>query len=1682
MKKIIILASIFLIFISGDAYATVDYNEIQKTLNCQGQQIYNQTNKPQLSDKVNESEYIDPITGALTLKNTDLSLPGKDGLNLDVSRIYKTTDAQFGSSRFKVLESKSEGSPSAQEGWYVEVRIYDTSTGAYLTPMYLGVWDDWGDAFDVYSTYVDFTYGNYEYYPEILDGTISTSQLTHGEFTYNAVEKFNYSQTRYDLGVGWSFGFPSLQKNQEWEDSYILFHDGNGNTYHVVFTSDNTDSNLENYKCKDVMFEHDSGTFSYNGVSSAYKFTDAEKKTTYFANNGAVIGIKDRIENQIRFKYINRSIDGKSYPFITQITDSVGRTIDFAYNTVKNNGTYDHDEIVLTVHDPSNTTSMQIIYRKGRDQITYYTNEIEKEQFYRSYLYGATDPNNQTTYYDEYLNGNSNYIKFNYNHDDITDPYYGWMGVKLLQRITYPHMRTCYTYNDKTTRDLGDYGISNAYRVTHRRDSQLRLVNDNWDYTLASNYQDYEYHNEPDLENGYYQNEDLYNQMTNEYVFTDGSKVRTTSNEDKQIIQRETVAQNNEKEATKNLEFDTTFTFNPTKTEISKYDSNGTLVRQLYVGTTYNDWGGVASVTMPLTATQYNDTSIKQKYTTSYQYDSTFRFISQKQWYQNDSTLVTESYTYDTLGRVLTYTNPKSEVMTYTYTTDSEGDKIQVTKQLENSKLAKKLTVYGVSTAKAYPTQIKNYYTNDQGVYTETTQTNTYDMLLGLVASQSDNSGRTTSYTYDNLGRPTLIQKHNFTNIDNQIYSSKQDIIYSDDINLMGSNAVDQNATLASRKVYSKETYTNNGTASTYNETNSYYDAYGNLRLEEAKDSAQGTMKVRTQFLNDNMMRVVKHLDGADNAVNYSYDGWGRLNEVVDALGNLERSDYDIINNKVTNYFVAQANVINFRTNPDNSYKENLLEEYSDQWDRPVIRKAYPNWPTTTGAIQESYTYDIVGNILTYTDPKGNLNDESVTAKYIYDNLNRLVTLKDAKNQITSANYNILGNVSSVKMKETSSLPEQTIFTKTYDEMGRQTLKEDPLSQDTTSAYNQLGQFIKLTDRKTSIFNYGYDEIGQMTSDQVGTLQYQYGFDKPFGASKAKDLVGGTQVGITNYTYDSIGRMTNATSAYTSDNYNSAWAQLFDNADRITDSSINTFNTKYKYTLSRLTKVQTNGQTAVDDTDTSNATYEYYPDGKLKKITYPMLTGNIYLTSEYEYNKLGRLTKVINKKGTNTLSEFTYGYDDNGNITSVIDATGPTLYQYDKLNRLTNITRPDDSTAVYDYDVKGNRKILQDNSATLDTDTVSYAYDLRNRLTSVTKGGVTTSIKYRTDGLRYKKTSGANTVLYHYNSNEKVVAEADGTGTVTADYVWGPDRMLVKKDVTSGNQYFYVYNGHGDVVQITNSNGQVLDKTGNIAANQTSVTYQYDAFGNEVNPDANDTNPFRYCGECYDKETGLYYLRARYYDPQLGRFINEDSFEGQVDDPLSLNLYTYCENEPLMHSDPTGHFVFAIPAAIGAVEWAVGTVITATTAYVAGSEIGTRINKSKVEPIAVTNRDTDKEDKITYIYRYTDKFDYQSLTPEPAGIKKQTLSGKSTIKKEDDKALSFSTISGKGWRTTIEKVNSSGTLIAIRDNEKHVSIKPNPIIESKLGTMTDWLTSFTNANSSPHLYSTILRILCSENK
>lgn len=143
--------------------------------------------------------------------------------------------------------------------------------------------------------------------------------------------------------------------------------------------------------------------------------------------------------------------------------------------------------------------------------------------------------------------------------------------------------------------------------------------------------------------------------------------------------------------------------------------------------------------------------------------------------------------------------------------------------------------------------------------------------------------------------------------------------------------------------------------------------------------------------------------------------------------------------------------------------------------------------------------------------------------------------------------------------------------------------------------------------------------------------------------------------------------------------------------------------------------------------------------------------------------------------------------------------------------------------------------------------------------------------------------------------------ELTESGKVQKRYIRGNELVYFDEGEKTGSdqvqqKQYYVTDPHGNVVQLTDGNGNV------------TRVYEYDSFGNELEQDGRDDNPFRYCGEYFDKETGEVYLRARYYQPIVGRFLTRDTYTGEEDEALSLHLYTYCQNGGVNGIDPSGHW------------------------------------------------------------------------------------------------------------------------------------------------------------------------------
>ncbi len=286
-------------------------------------------------------------------------------------------------------------------------------------------------------------------------------------------------------------------------------------------------------------------------------------------------------------------------------------------------------------------------------------------------------------------------------------------------------------------------------------------------------------------------------------------------------------------------------------------------------------------------------------------------------------------------------------------------------------------------------------------------------------------------------------------------------------------------------------------------------------------------------------------------------------------------------------------------------------------------------------------------------------------------------------------------------------------------------------------------------------------------------------------------------------------------------------------------------------------------------------------------------------TVEYTYDELYRLTSETITKGKK-VTTYTYAYDSVSNRTLKTVNGVETVYTYNALNQLIS-----ENDTTYEYDLNGNLvRIVGVGKAAL------YEYNSENRLVKATvqqgNNVVVETYTYDYAGNRTSKTTSTNNhveKVYYLNDNSSltnVLVEISNDGEVT--YTVGAD--LISQEV-DGEVYVYLYDGHGTVRALADEDGKITD------------TYSYDAFGNLLSSTGETANNYLYCGEQFDSTTGLYYLRARYMDTSIGRFISMDTYQGSNADPISLHKYLYANSNPVTYTDPSGFYADNMAAAAG---------------------------------------------------------------------------------------------------------------------------------------------------------------------
>jgi RHS repeat-associated protein len=652
-----------------------------------------------------------------------------------------------------------------------------------------------------------------------------------------------------------------------------------------------------------------------------------------------------------------------------------------------------------------------------------------------------------------------------------------------------------------------------------------------------------------------------------------------------------------------------------------------------------------------------------------------------------------------------------------------------------------------------------------------------------------------------------------------------------------------------------------------------------------------------------------------DNTTNLTlYDGLGRVQFSVDARGVTNAFGYDAAGRRtaVTNALGTVVQMINgfaYDANGNQiAFTDALGRTTTSVFDalNRVVQVSYADGTkTATG-------YDSVGRRVAET------NQDLIITLFGYDGAGRLVAVTNAfgitgQQTVTRYQYDEAGN----QTAQIDALSRTTSFA--CDSMGRRIKRTLPGSQAETMAYDLAGNLIRATNFNSVVITNQYDWLNRLTnrsaangyrlafaysptgqrtnmSDSSGTTAYLYD-NRDRLANKVVSWSGGPMVSL-NYAYDAAGNVTNL------------WS-----------STSGGVNLQYAYDpLNRITNVLANGSTA--------AAYGFDLDGNLQSVRY----GN-GATNLCQYDLLNRLTNSVWKSNQLTLASFYYqlgatgsrtnltetlftsvtnrscawSYDSLYRLTSEsISGIGSTTYGLDRVGNRTNRTAGLDSLPAQSFAYGTNDWLVTDGydssgntlwSTNGGTATGPYYYDVENRLTNFNNS---VFLAYNGDGIRMRKTASGTNFFYLVDDRNptgyaQVLEEWTASGgTTNLNRVYNYGLALVSQQQGS-TLYYFVPDGHGSTRLLVDGAGAVAN------------AFTYDAYGNLIASNAPPQTWFLYCGEQFDSDLGTYYLRARYYQPNTGRFWTMDSYDGNQEDPLSLHKYLYVADNPVNMVDPTGH-------------------------------------------------------------------------------------------------------------------------------------------------------------------------------
>ncbi|MCI8810290.1 MAG: RHS repeat protein, partial [Oscillibacter sp.] len=1329
-------------------------------------------------------------TGDYTYNETDLTIPGRNGLDLNLTRQYNTQMASTGTpyGRFDGTEvdlayavscvyyewvnfaDRGRAQPKLVAVSSSELADY-TLPENYEEPLPLGFYlDDYESALAyqaaIGTTVLRATDARDRTVRLVAKGIIEGISPYFEQGCINRTRGYSYTLDDFGIGDGWRFNFPSIERYRArfFTGDYEITGDDvnykrrlvmpDGQQYEIDFEAEEY-SNLVGYTLEDMRLV-DSGR-GYSGAS--YRLDYLDGTSMYFNADGKIMAIQDAYGNEISFSYPNeRSGDYSEF----NITDTVGNVISYT-----NSGLNKRQDYYYPGHENDNEWLYNIKYTltlNGETIREYYAYD---GQYVCSLRFVINEEGEATRYNTAHRRESFNCFVQSASTND------GEISYAIMNNVTYPNGEEL---SLRTSRRAADMSIGpSGYQ---QKDQIVQYDQMHTGETESRS----EYHHRKKYVFGDYSalvmpaDCHYLTNVTDYYVINWRGSIYGLP----QAMKVYTFNEKHEKEYEDTYVWDSVqYDTLTTQAELDAWDGDRYCLG--YLEYTYNEDH------LPI------------------QIDELV-YDANEQNYKTETTL----YSYDTNGQVLSETKPNGQRVRYAYDTR-----------------------YGVNTRILYE-QDEN---TTIGIY------NTLTTDRKAAAATEVESNRVlqakTEYTYDTYGN--CVSQKEYTSADS--YNETQ-FVYTNGATLTETKTLDvKNAdgalvsgtpgypagVIAQKVQYNVRGWPTAVTDANGNTTTTEYDGIGRVTKVTAPD---GTSTAYSYDVEGNTVTVT---DAAGGQIRNSYDYAGNLVEVrdLDANNRLTLNEYDNFNrlvesityggqrseNQVKYYYYdslgrpiengvkdASGNILyretcvyddfnDMKTTTvagDSSAPDQVTEEYYDEMGY-LIRTAYQ----VGGRFYRNvYTYDYVGNLIRARlgySAEGGVSEDT---RYTYDFSGNVLSTTDA-----------LGNVSS----------------KTYDWTGKQLTGTDPAGSTTQFSYDALGRLLK-TEKPFAV-------SGDTTYDSVTIYEYD-----PNGnviTQKVSSNVPGETAAYrtTKYEYDSMGRLSTAILYAPETRYTQYYYDALGNVLRT-----------YTGLHSRLT-ISGLDQVSGSDTDYAVTSYTYDSRSNLIKMTDALGQEETYTykadglvgtkvdrngnTTAYSYDAMWRPLEVTVTNADGAVTDtMTYAYTANNLLRSQSNGSHTTTYTYDSFGHVVE-EQTDGTTNASVYDTMGNRtKLVITVNGAVQSET-NYTYDTLGRMTGMSNGTVTASYGYNANGSRsYVEYGNGNREEYIYNLGNCPVSVINKKGTTILsryDYTYALDGNIVRTEESNGTVTTYSYDGMNQLVQETRAE---------FGAASQSLAYAYDDFGN----------------------------------------------------------------------------------------------------------------------------------------------------------------------------------------------------------------------------------------------------------